>query len=174
MLDQFFNLIKEQMNNQPSEINTHMDDRMYNEAQNVVVNGLKNLDMSTIQSLTQAAQNNQLSNDNPQVQLFTQQFSSNITQKLGIDSNLAKTIAIAVIPLILKKLFSSSSNNNASSGFSLDGILGNILGGSSNNTGTSSQGGLMDKLSDIGKGLGLDKDGDGDVDLNDLTQIFKK
>lgn len=176
MIDQLFNLIKNQMQEAaPQEVSGQIDDNMYSEAHDVIVNGLQNMDQNTIGSLVNIAQNNQLDASNPEVQNIAQQFSGNITQKLGIDSGLAKTIAIAVIPLILKKLFSGGSapQSNSGGGFSLDGILGGILGGGNSNS-TNQNDGIMGQLSNIGSKLGLDKDGDGDVDLNDIAGMFKK
>lgn len=180
MIDQLFNLIKNQIqdnaHNSPQDISAHLNDDMYTEAHDVIVNGIQNMDQNSLGSLMNYADNDQLDANTPEVNNLAQQFSGNITQKLGIDSGLAKTIAIAIIPLVLKKLFSGRSNSNANDnagGFSLDGILGGILGGNNSNT-SNSNGGIMGKLSDIGAKLGLDRDGDGDVDLNDITGMLKK
>lgn len=177
MIDQLFNLIKNQMQENSSEfkeVPNEINDNVYNEAHDVIVNGIQNMDQNSIMALMNDAQADNLGAESPQVNQLAQQFSGNISEKLGINSNLAKTIAIAVIPIILKKLFSGSKpSTDSTSGFSFDGILGSILGGG-NTQSQSKDGGVLGQLSNIGASLGLDKDGDGDVDLNDIAGMFKK
>jgi len=122
-------------------------------------------------------------NDNPAVQQVANQFSGNLTQKLGIGSGTAKSIAGKLIPAVLGKLMNRSKNAESDSSFSIGNILGSLSGGDGQLEGPGQpdgpgqpqgEGGLMGKISNMGTRLGLDKDGDGDTDLKDLLSMFRR
>lgn len=173
MLDQLFKLIKSQVQENSQEwqnANVPLDENTFLTIQHVLTNGLQNMDATSLQSLMEAGKNGNLTAESPEIHQLSSQFSGSISEKLGIDSGLAKTLTMSILPMILKKLFSGSSSTN--SGFSLDTILGSIIGNKSNSK--SDDGSVLGQLSDLGAKFGLDKDGDGDVDLNDITSMFKK
>ncbi|RYD51441.1 MAG: hypothetical protein EOP52_10645 [Sphingobacteriales bacterium] len=146
-----------------------------------------------IKSLFQGAAAQDASN--PEVQQVSNHFAQNLSLKTGMGSSIAKTIAMAVIPMLLSKLFQRTKDPGDSS-FSITSILGSLLGGGAlggmlggNSTGGGGLGGMLGGL--LGGndapdaaapaqpkktgGLGgmLDRDGDGDTDLNDLMAMFR-
>jgi hypothetical protein len=131
--------------------------------------------------------------ENPQMQQVSQHFENNLTQKMGISSGMAKTIGMALIPMLLSKLFNRTKDPN-DTGFNiqdmlgslmgggaaggLGGMLGGMLGGGNTQAGAPAQqpqaaGVPGGALSDLGTKFGLDKDGDGDTDLQDLMGMFR-
>jgi len=116
--------------------------------------------------------------NNPAVQQVANQFSGNLMQKFGLDSNAAKSIAVSLIPMVLGKLMNRSQSADSNSGFSIGNILGSLMGGGPNNApaggAQTGGGGMMGNLSSLGAKVGLDKDGDGDTDLSDLMAMFSK
>lgn len=183
MLDQLMQLIQQgsqqAVSENPAIPNEH-NEAIQQEAQRSITNSLQGLaNTGDLQRLTESVQQgNMPSPDDPVVQRISGDFSGNIMQKLGLNSGMAKMIAAAVIPMVLGKIMKGSGApgaNQQQGGFDLGGLLSSITGGNAGTASTSgSGGGLMDQISSIGAQLGLDKDGDGDVDLNDLTQLFKK
>lgn len=145
---------------------------------------------SALKNLFQGAAQGDTSN--PQMQQMTAHFSGNLSNQLGIGSGLAKTIAMAAIPMLLSHFFNRTKDPNNSS-FDITNILGSLMGG-------GMAGGLGGMLGGNGGGLGgmlggmlggnrpsagnmqgqqsglggmLDRDGDGDTDLNDLISMFR-
>jgi hypothetical protein len=121
--------------------------------------------------------------NNPQMQQLTNNVSGDLMQKLGLNSGIAKTIAISLIPMVLGKLMGRSRGAEQGSGFSMGNILGSLLGGGSlanmipgmgGGGSTQQQSGGGGMLSNMGSKLGLDRDGDGDTDLQDLMGMFRK
>ncbi len=130
---------------------------------------------------------------NPEVQQVSNHFAQNLSLKTGMGSSIAKTIAMAVIPMLLSKLFQRTKDPNDSS-FNITSILGSLLGGGALGglLGGNSGGGLGGMLGGMfggqpapepaapvppkktgGLGGMLDRDGDGDTDLNDLMAMFR-
>lgn len=187
MIDQLFNLIKE--NSQQAIVNNpEVPDAMNEQAMEIahhsLVDGLRGFSSEDLAQLQQEVSNNNFNTDSRQIGFLSNSMTDGLMKKLGLNNGIAKTIVLALLPVLLKKVFSGTgstnpaANNSQSSGFDMSDILGSILGGSSPNSpsGTSSPsgGGIMDQISNIGKSFGLDKDGDGDVDLNDLGSMLKK
>ncbi len=125
---------------------------------------------------------------NPQMQQMTSHFSGNLTNQLGISSGMAKTIAMAVIPMLISHFFNRTKDPNNRS-FDITSILGSLMGGGLGGMlggGNSGGGGLGSVLGGMlgggapaartqQSGLGgmLDRDGDGDTDLADLMAMFR-
>ena len=132
--------------------------------------------------------------NNPQMQQVSQHFENNLTQKMGISSGLAKTIGMALIPMLLSKLFNRTKDPN-DSGFNIQDMLGSLMGGGAAGGLGGMLGGMLGSgapqqpsgpqmqpqtagvsggmMSDLGTKFGLDKDGDGDTDMNDLMAMFR-
>jgi hypothetical protein len=178
MLEQLFSLIQQEGqndiinnsnipnvdNNQAIGIAT---ESVFSGLQNVLANG--GLD----QVMGLFSGNAAVNESNPLVGGIMNQFVNNIMDRLGLESGVAKSIAMSLIPMVLGKLVSrtNDSNNNQ---FDINNILGTLLGGKSNHGGAVALpnrnqpidfGGLLSKVS---QGGGLDIDGDGDVDMQDI------
>ncbi len=142
-----------------------------------------------IKGLMQGAQSQDP--NNPQVQQVSQHFENNLTQKMGISSGLAKTIGMALIPMLLSRLFNRTKDPN-DSGFNIQDMLGSLMGGGAAGGLGGMLGGMLGggqqsgpqmqpqtagvsggMLSNLGTQFGLDKDGDGDTDMNDLMAMFR-
>jgi hypothetical protein len=175
MLEQLMQLIQQhgqQSVVENSAVPNEHNDAVMQEAQSSITTGLQQLAANgNISQLTQMMQGDQVHPDNPAVQQISGNFIQNITQKFGINSQAASTIAASLIPNVLSKIF-NRGNTGGTGGFDIGGLLQSITGGN-NATGGVNSGGFMQQASNIGAKLGLDKDGDGDVDLNDITKMFK-
>ena len=149
-------------------IPNEQNEAVMKEASDSVFSGLQNLMNNRgpvgLKSLFNGVQNREI--DNQELQEVTNQFSGNLSEKFGINSNFAKTIAAGLIPIVLSKLLGRAKNQN-DSGFNIEDILGSLRGGNGN-TGNP-QGNLQ--TGTAGKS-GLDRDGDGDTDLKDLMSMF--
>jgi hypothetical protein len=83
---------------------------------------------------------------NPLAQDIQDGFMNNAGQKLGLNSNVVKGLAVTMIPILISKLVKrTNSTAPENSGFSLEGLLGDLVGGG----GGKQQGGL-----DIGSLIG--------------------
>jgi hypothetical protein len=89
---------------------------------------------------------------------------SNLTNKLGLDPQIAGGLAGGLIPKVLNGLVNKTNDPNDSS-FDLQSIFKQLTGGN------FSGGNLQDIIANF-KG-GLDKDKDGDVDLQDVMKMFR-
>lgn len=179
MIEQLFNLIKENAGqaivNNP-EVPNEKNEEAIEVAHNALVDGLRGFSKDDLVQLEQSVQQDNLDANNAQLGFLSNNMVEGLTKKLGLNSGIAKTIVVALLPILLKKIFSGNSSpaaNTQTAGFNMNDILGSILGGGAAQTNAGS-GGLMDKLSNLGKSMGMDKDGDGDVDLNDIAGMFKK
>lgn len=168
-MNALFDLIKSQaetlLNNEPS-VSPSQNTQIFEEAQNTVVTGLKNMSPGELEMLSEETVNGTLGH-HPKIQGISNSFAENISSKLGLDSTVAWNIASAIIPGILGKI----TGKGTGAGLNLESILGGLTG-NGNNTPGQQNGGILDQLTGLGKQLGLDKDGDGDIDLDDLKKIF--
>jgi hypothetical protein len=175
MLEQLMQLIQQQGQQSVVEnpaVPNEQNEAVMQEAQSSITAGLQQMAANgNISQLTQMMQGGQVHTDNPAVQQISGNFIQNITQKFGINSQAASSIAASIIPNVLSRIL---NRNNAGSqgGFDIGGLLQSLTGGN-NATGGVNSGGFMQQASNIGAKLGLDKDGDGDVDFNDITKMFK-
>jgi hypothetical protein len=183
MLDQLMDFVRESgqqtVVENPAVPNEH-NEAVMQEASSSIFSGMQNMLQTqgpgALKSLFEGVQSGDT--NRPEVQQVANQFSGNIAEKFGINSNAAKAIAISLIPVVLGKLMHRSQNADSSSGFSIGNILGSLMGGGNNSPQTAgipqqtsnSGGGGM--LSSIGNSLGLDKNGDGQTDLKDLMSMF--
>ncbi len=94
---------------------------------------------------------------NPLAQEMQEGFASSAQQKLGLNSNVVKGLAVTMIPIIISKLVKrTNSTAEADSGFSLEGLLGGLTGG-------GGQAGGMDIASLIGQFTGGGQQGGGGI-----------
>ena len=180
MFDQLLELVRDSGQQAVVEnpaVPNEQNEAVMQEASSSLYSGLQNVAQTggpaALKSLFQGVENGDHSN--PAVQQVASQVSGNLTQKFGLNSSTAQSIATSLIPVVLGKLMNRSRNADNSSGFNVGNILGSIFGGGSQPGGPGSQpqsGGLMGNLSSMGTKFGLDKDGDGDTDLNDLMRMF--
>lgn len=107
MLDQLINLVKEHageaiINN--SAIPNHQNDAAIKEAATGIFEGLKSqLSGGNLGSITDLLKGGNLSG-NPVVSIITQQVSSRLMKKFGLDGNTAGSIVSSLIPTVLAKL----------------------------------------------------------------------
>ena len=91
--------------------------------------------------------------NSPITQNVQQNFMEGLTQKIGLDSGMAMKIATAMIPMLIKKFVTKTSDPNEK-GFDISDILGSLGGGGisdmlGNLTGGDEKkegGGLMDTI----------------------------
>lgn len=176
MIEQLFEFVRQNSQREIVDnpaIPNEQNEAVMQEASQSILDGLRGFDQQDLQGLQQQAEAGQLNENDPRVQQITQHFSSNLSNKFGLDNNAIKALAIALIPLLLKRLMGNRNTNAQAGGggFNLESILGGLLGGGQSNvdnTRVANNGGMMDQLSNMGAKLGLDKDGDGKVGLNDF------
>ena len=103
---------------------------------------------------------------NPLAQQVQSGFMDNITSKLGINSKTAAGLATVFIPMIISKLVKrTNSTAPADSGFSLQGLIGGLIGGN------QQQSGGMDIASLIGQFTGGSQRAGG-LDIGSLIGQF--
>lgn len=94
----------------------------------------------------------------PLAQEMQDGFVANAQQQLGLSSNVVKGLAITMIPIIISKLVKrTNSTAEVDNGFSIEGLLGGLTGGS------HSGGGGMDIGSLIGQFTGGGQQGGGGI-----------
>lgn len=88
---------------------------------------------------------------NPLAQDIQAGFTNDATQKLGLNKNVAIGLATTMIPIIISKLVKrTNSKAEADNGFSLEGLIGDLVGGGGQQAG----GGGLDIGSLIGQFTG--------------------
>lgn len=170
MLDQLFNLVKEQAGssiiNNP-EIPNDRNDEAVGEVANSIAGGLQNAlangQFNDVLKMLGGAggdlQNNPLANQ------LSGNAVTNLMDKFGLNQGQAGNIVSKLLPGVLQKFISKTNNPNDNS-FDLQGIFSSLTGGSSNGLD------LQGLLGRVTQG-GLDRDGDGDTDLNDVINMVK-
>ncbi len=184
MLEELFNLVKQsgqQTVVENPEVPNEKNNEVLAEATNSVAGGLQNiLAGGGLQSILGlfgkggASSNSGLSG-NPIVSMITGHFMSKLMGKFGLSNTAASGIAGQLIPQVLGGLI-NKTNDPANNGFSLQGLLGTLMGGGAaapqQAAGASASGfdlgGLLGKV--MGGG-GLDQNGDGNTDLKDLMSV---
>jgi hypothetical protein len=189
MLDQLMSLVRRETPqalagaaNVPSE----QQGAIQEEAAHSVYSGMQNI-MQTqgpagLKSLFAAAQHGDTAN--PQMQMLTNNFAGTLGQKFGLGGGMGKTIAMALIPMIISRVFNKTKDPNDNS-FNIQDILGSLMGGGGSGGlggmlgGNGGLGGMLGGAMSGGKSGGgmlggaLDRDGDGDTDLKDLMGMFR-
>lgn len=189
MLEQLFNLIRNEsqqeiINNPliPNEQNNHAvglaTDSIFSGLQGALANGgLKDvLGMFSGKSAPTA--------NNPIVGGIVNSFVGNLMTKFGIESPMAHSIAASLIPNILGKMISKTSDPSDSS-FDINGIIGALTGSQSSQGGPVQLPGLQDNQSggggiDFGgilKNLAsgaMDGNKDGSIGLDDIVGMVSK
>lgn len=187
MLEQLFNLVKngaeqEIINNPmiPNEENNHAvgmaTDAIFNGLQGSLASGgLKDV-------LGMFAGKSGLNTANPLVGGIVNNLVGGLTQKFGLDSQAAGSIASSLIPSVLGKMV-SKTNDPADPSFDMNGIIGSLTGGSSSQgspvelPGLAQAGGSGIDFSGILKSMtggSADSDRDGSFGLDDLSGIIGK
>lgn len=170
MLDQLLEIVQQnaqaevvENNNVPNEKN----ELVMNEASSTIMNSLQQL-IAQGKTDQVAALANDGQDGSEAMGFISGNFIENISQKFGIDKNVASSIAASILPKILGSFFGKAKDPNDSS-FNMQDIIGSLTSGNSG----LAQGNIQDTISSIGSKFGLDKDNDGDVDLSDVMGMFK-
>ncbi len=184
MLEQLFNLVKDESQNEiinnpaiPNEMNNHAvglaTESVFSGLQNALANG----GLQDVLSIFNGNSNN--SSSNPIVGGIANNLVKSLMSKFGIDSTMAQNIAASLIPTILGKLV-SRTNDPSDNGFDINGIIGALTGGSSQGGSPvqlpglqgAPQGGNGIDFGGILKSLtsgGLDANRDGSIGLDDIA-----
>ena len=170
MLDQLFNLVKEQAGdtiiNNP-DIPNDRNDEAVGEVTNSITGGLQNALANgqfndALKMLGNAGGDLQ---NNPLVNQLSGNAVTNLMDKFGLNQEQAASIVSNLLPGVLQQFISKTNDPNDNS-FDLQGIFSSLTGGSSNGLD------LQGLLGRVTQG-GLDRDGDGDTDLNDVINMVK-
>jgi len=168
MLDQLVQLVRENAQQNVvanPAIPNDQNDAVIGEATQSIAAGLQNAlangNVREVMGLFNS--DGQVDNNNPVVNNISGNLIGSLTEKFGLNSGAASSIAGSLIPAVLGSLV-KKTNDPSDNGFSLDGIFSSLTGGSTNGM---NLGGLLGKFAG-----GLDKDGDGDVDLQDLMGMI--
>lgn len=170
MLDQLFEIVQQNAQADVVENSNVPDEKnelVMNEASSTIMNSLQQL-IAQGKTDQVAALANDTQESNEAIGFISGNFIENISQKFGIDKNVASSIAASILPKIIESFFSKAKDPNDSS-FNIQDIIGSLTSG---NNGLS-QGNMQDTISSLGAKFGLDKDKDGDVDLSDVMGMFK-
>lgn len=122
-------------------------------------------DLSQIAKLLQGKD---IDKDNPTIQEITNQVSNSLTQKLGLDTDVASSAVTNMIPQILSSLIAKAKDPKDNS-LNISEILNSLTG-----NGSAEQAGIMEAISTYGIHFGLDQNADGKVDLDDAIELTKK
>lgn len=169
MLDQLLNLVKGEAQNavvNNAAVPNENNDGIIQEAVNSISGGLKNeLANGGFQNVlkTLGGQAGTLQN-NSIVSNITGNFANSITQKFGLSSSTAQSVASSLIPSVMGKLVNKTNDPNDSS-FSLEGIFHSLTGGQTSGLNLS---GILQSVT----AGGLDQNNDGKVNLSDITSMI--
>ena len=165
MLENLFNLIKEygkeQVVDNP-DIPNEQNEAVMAEASHAVAGTLQselaNGNMGDVMKMFGSQSSSQIMS-NPVAQNMQLGFMENITNKLGIDKNVARGLAATLIPMVISKLVKrTNSTAEADSGFNLNSLIGGLTGG----------GGGMDFSNLLRQFTGGSNDNSGGFDLNNI------
>ena len=163
MFDQLSELVKQfgdnAVVNNPAVPN-EQNDAVMQEAGGSILSGLKDMVASgNINDLTGILSGKTpIDGNNPVVQ--------QLTEKVGLSSDAAGSVAGGLIPQILGGLVNKAKDPNQP-GFNMSDLVSAISGGNG--------GGLMDAVSKYGGQFGLDQNNDGKVDMGDaMAAVTKK
>lgn len=168
MFEQLMQIIQSQATetviNNPEVPNEH-NDAVIKEAGQSVTSSLQNMlasgNVRDVMGLFNSAPD-QL-NSQPAMQQISGSFISSLTEKFGLNTQQAGSVAGSLLPSVLGQLINKTNDPNDKS-LNIQDIFNQLSNGK---TSGLDIGGMFSKF----KG-GLDKDGDGDVDFSDLTSMF--
>jgi hypothetical protein len=186
MLEELFNLVKQQgqeaVVNNP-EVPNEKNGEVLAEATNSIAGGLQNIlaggGLQSILGLFGKGGNSQQGSSglagNPIVSMITGHFMSKLMGKFGLNNSAASGIAGSLIPQVLGGLI-NKTNDPANNGFSLQGLLGTLMGGGAAPAPAAQSGasaGGFDLGGMLGKVMsgGLDQNNDGSTDFKDLMSV---
>lgn len=134
MLEELMQLIQQhgqEAVTQNSAVPDEHNEAVMQEAQSAITNGLQQLATSgQLNQVAQAVQNGQaVDQSHPAVQEIAGNFINNITQKFGINSAAASSIAASLIPSVMGKILGGQQSQQSGSGFNLGGLLSSLTGG---------------------------------------------
>lgn len=165
MLEQLTELVKkfggEAVVNNTAVPNEH-NEAVMSETSNSIFSGLQQMVSSGKLNDLAGLLNGQSSIDmnNPVVQELSGKVTGNLTEKFGLSSDAAGSVAGGLIPQVLGGLLNKANDPNQP-GFNMSDLISSISGGQG--------GGLMDMISSVGSKFGLDQDGDGQVGIGDAV-----
>jgi uncharacterized protein YidB (DUF937 family) len=130
MLEQLINLVKENAGeaivNNPAIPNQHNQSAINETAQGIMKTLQSQLAGGKMDSLTSLLKSNGSAN-NPLVGTISQQVTTQLTNKLGIDNQAASRVVSSLIPVVMNK-FASKTNDPNDSSFTVEGIMSSIGG----------------------------------------------
>jgi hypothetical protein len=200
MLEQLMNLVRQEAPQAlagTGGLPHDQQDAIQTEAAHSVFSGMQDIAQTQgpagLKSLFSAAEHGDTSN--PQMQMLTNNFAGSLSQKFGLGGGMGKTIAMALVPMILSRVFRRTKDPN-DNGFNIQDMLGSLMGGGRSEGGlggmlggggggglggmlggalSGAMGGGSQRQQGGGGMLGgaLDRDGDGDTDLQDLMRMFR-
>ncbi|MES2648276.1 MAG: hypothetical protein V4717_15475 [Bacteroidota bacterium] len=136
MLENLFNLVKEfgqQQVVENPEIPNEQNEAVMAEASQAVAGTLQSqLAQGNLAGVMDMFRSNDSSEimSNPVAQNMQAGFMENISNKLGINKNIAAGLAATLIPMIISKLVNrTNSAAPADSGFNLNSLIGSLTGG---------------------------------------------
>lgn len=190
MLEELFNLVKGEaqdaiINNPaiPNDQNNHAvgmaTESIFGGLQSALANG----GLSSVLGMFTGGGNT--SGSNPIVAGITNNLVGGLMKKFGIDSPMATSIAASLIPSVLGKLTHKTNDANDNS-FNINGIIGALTGGQSQQGGAVQIPGLENHAQAQGGGIdfggilknlaggAMDTNGDGKMGMEDIAGIIGK
>jgi hypothetical protein len=162
MLENLLNLVKENSGDAiitNSAVPNEFNENAIQITTNSIFESLKGqLSSGNISQITEFFRGTSQNDSNPLLNGINANVISSLTSKLGLDSEAAKGIASALVPLVMSKLASKTNDPNDKS-FDLQGIIGS-LGGSND---------MIGGLADV---VGSSDKGSADNVINSLKGMF--